>query len=165
MTVRWIASAMLLAAAACVSYEPQDGRGDAAGGLEGFWTAELRLEQPAQLGGDTAVKPVRGRVALLDDGAPDHPVHGPLHFGAHTVHAEPFGITLDGGDGVPTVVAWRPAADSVELTLDPAAPGGGVHLAGHAWDDSVAGRWWWYGAGRGPSAAGRFVLRRERQTN
>jgi hypothetical protein len=77
------------------------------------------------------------------------------------VDVEPFGIGLGVHGRVPTAEAWRPAADSVELTLDPGAPGGGLHMAGRLWADSAAGRWWWHGAGRGTSAAGRFVLRRE----
>ncbi|HEU4561859.1 MAG TPA: hypothetical protein VFS20_28800 [Longimicrobium sp.] len=158
-------AALLVTVVACARSGTDVRRGDAAGGLEGFWTAELRLEEPARLRGDTVVKPVRGRLALLDNGALGRPTRRPLHFGAYTVNVAPFGIVLGSGDRVPTVEAWRPSADSVELTLDPAAPGGGVRMAGRLWADSVAGKWRWEGAGRGTSAAGRFVLRREGQTN
>ncbi|HYJ80030.1 MAG TPA: hypothetical protein VEW03_10535 [Longimicrobiaceae bacterium] len=164
MDCRLLGCVVLAVTAACERSEPESAPHDAPAPLTGTWALELRLERPPQLLVDTAaVWPVRGEVVLLpESGRASETPHRATHYGSHTVDVRPFGISLRGRGRVPTAVAW-PAADSVQLTLDPDAPGGGLSLAGRLAGDSAAGRWWWHGPGQGSAgASGRFVLRRRR---
>jgi hypothetical protein len=159
-------AALLATVAACDRSRPGTARDDATGNLEGRWTLELRLEHPAQLRADTAeMKPVRGVVVLLRNRPPRRPDGEarslPTLYGSHTLDVRPFGIALRRAGPVPTVSARPAGADSVVLTLDPDAPGGGLTLAGRLAGDSAAGRWWWHGPGRSAGASGRFTLRRK----
>lgn len=169
--MRWIHllaayAALLVAAAACDRSRPGAPPGGVPDRLEGSWMLELRLEHPAQLGGGTAAtRPVRGEVVLLVSGGGrprrlEEPGSLPTHYGSHGVDTRPFGIALRRGGRVPTVSVRPAGADSVVLTLDPDAPGGGLTVAGRLAGDSVAGRWRWHGPGRSPGASGRFTMRR-----
>jgi len=150
---------LLLAAAACSRADAS--RPDHPERLDGAWTVELRLEQPATLTRDTlGVPPVRGTVVLLEN----ERVRGaaglsgaPTHVGVYSADLAP--LALRSGGEVPTLVARMAAGDSVEIAFDPARGhpfvGRGV-LAG----DSVTGHWWAGGGRTAGRSSCRFVMRR-----
>jgi len=152
---------LLALLAACGGADGHPARVDRPERLDGRWSVALRLEEPIQLHGDTAVAgTVRGEIALIDNPAPRAaPGLGgsPTHYGVYAADFAPFGFAT-GAAPVPTAVARLLDADSVEIALDPEADHA-VVLAGRLAGDSVAGHWR-YESGRAAAAAGRFVMRR-----
>ncbi|HEU0014649.1 MAG TPA: hypothetical protein VFQ45_13270 [Longimicrobium sp.] len=155
---------LALAAAACEGTDRPPPHAGGPGRLAGSWSVELWLEHPAQLRTDAgALPPVRGEVVLRPDTRGGRAVRRDAprpYYGTHTLDAGPFGIRLAARSHVPGATAEQ-EGDSVRLTVDPQAPGGGLRLAGTLMGgDSAAGHWSWHGSGRAAAATGRFILRR-----
>lgn len=127
--------------------------------LDGAWTVDFTLESPLLPGHMPAERSIHGELALLrNPSLQDGALAGrPTHSGSYATGFRPFGFDL-ASRAIPALEARLTRGDSVEIALQPGAPGG-VRMRGLLAGDSVAGTWL-YDRDRGGVASGRFVMRR-----
>jgi hypothetical protein len=158
-----IVIALAATVAACNDHAEQHGSADTVRGqwLAGIWDARFVLDVSLDEH-DSAIGPVRGRMALLPNRWLDGTYPGidsPTDYGTYDVDFTAFGIEPRARGETPTVIAGWTGKDSVQIVLTSVVPSLSLVLHGRAAGDSIAGRWD-YTVSRASGGGGRFVMRR-----